>query len=166
MTGSNTHIEIEYDDKSNSSKDDSQRKELLWETREEVVIKKWIEEMKDQSKKHYLAGKKNKKLHEFITLPSIIIPVIASGLTPLLQPYVYVSTGLMLTVGILNGINGFINPAAKKEKHLNYEGLYNELVLDIEKELCKPKSMRIACDVYLEQISLKKANLDLSAPLL
>ena len=151
---------------SNSSKDNNFRKELLWEKREELVLKKWVENMRVQAKKHYIAGKKFKKIHEILMFPSIIIPVICSGLSPILQPYIYVSTGLMLSIGILNGISGFLNPSSKKEKHLSYVGLYNELVLDIEKELCKPKTMRIACDVYLEHISLKEINLDLSAPLL
>ena len=178
MKNSNIHTEdvllkietqlknIDEDDYSHSSKDNNFRKELLWEKREETTIREWCKEMKIQSGKHYKAGKKFKKIHELIMFPSIIIPVICSGLSPILQPYIYVSTGLMLSIGILNGISGFLNPSSKKEKHLSFEGLYNELVLDIEKELCKPKSMRIACDVYLEKISLKKTNLDLTAPLL
>ena len=154
------------EDNSISSKDDPNRKELLWEKREEDVVRKWVKEMREQSKKHYKAGKKHKRLHEWITIPSILIPVISSGLTPLLQPYPYVSTGLMLTVGVLTGINGFYGFASKKERHLNYEGLYSVLSTEIEKELCKPKKNRIACDVYLESISMKKTQLDLSAPLL
>ena len=160
------NVMIEGDDYSNSSKDDPNRKELLWEKREEDVVRNWVKEMKEQAKKHYKAGKKHKRLHEWITVPSILIPVISSGLTPLLQPYPYVSTGLMLTVGVLTGVNGFYNFASKKEKHLNYEGLYSVLSTEIEKELCKPKKNRIACDVYLESISMKKTQLDLSAPLL
>ena len=64
----NTHIEIDCEDdyKSNSSKDNSQRKELLWETREQNVIIDWKNEMKEQSKRHYTAGKKFKRLHEII----------------------------------------------------------------------------------------------------
>ena len=154
------------EDNSISSKDDPNRKELLWEKREEDVVRKWVKEMREQAKKHYKAGKKHKILHEWITIPSILIPVISSGLTPLLQPYPYVSTGLMLTVGVLTGINGFYGFASKKERHLNYEGLYSVLSTEIEKELCKPKKNRIACDVYLESISMKKTQLDLSAPLL
>ena len=165
------NVMIRSEDQSNadssvSSKDDPNRKELLWEKREEDVVRKWVKDMKEQAKKHYKAGKKNKRLHEWITVPSILIPVIASGLTPLLQPYPYVSTGLMLTVGVLTGVNGFYNFASKKEKHLNYEGLYSVLSIEIEKELCKPKKNRLACDVYLESISMKKTQLDLSAPLL
>ena len=166
MNDSSTHIEIDYDDNSNSSKDDSQRKELLWENREEQIIIDWKNNMKEQSKRHYAAGKKFKKLHEIITLPSIILPVIASGLTQLIQPYPYVASCIMLTIGILTGLNGFYSPATKKERHFNHEALYSILATEIEKELCKPKSMRIAADVYLEKISLKKNHLDSSAPVL
>ena len=176
MNDNNTHIEIDCEDlvlqdrdryhESNSSKDDSQRKELLWEEREQNVIIDWKNEMKVQSKMHHEAGKKFKRLHEIITLPSIILPVIASGLTQLIQPYPYVSSGIMLTIGILTGLNGFYCPAIKKEKHFNHEAMYSVLATEIEKELCKPKSMRIAADVYLEKISLKKNHLDSSAPVL
>lgn len=153
-------------DNSLSSKDNENRCEVLWDSKNEKVIKKWIEEMSDQANKHYKAGKKNKRLHELVTVPSILIPVIASGLTPILQPYMYISTGLMLLVGVLTGVNGFFNFASKKERHLSYEGLYSTLIIDIEKELSKHKRDRIAVDVYLENISMKKINLDLSAPLI
>ena len=153
-------------DSSVSSKDDPNRREVLWDSKNEKVIKKWIEEMAGQAAKHHKAGKKNKRLHEIITVPSILIPVIASGLTPILQPYPYISTGLMLTVGVLTGVNGFYNFASKKERHLSYEGLYSTLIIDIEKELSKHKRDRVAVDVYLENISMKKINLDLSAPLI
>lgn len=157
---------LKINSKSDISEDDSQRKELLWEDREQNVIINWKNQMTAQSKRHYAAGKKFKRLHEIITLPSIILPVIASGLTTLIQPYPYVSSAIMLTIGILTGLNGFYSPATKKEKHFNHEALYSVLATEIEKELCKPKSMRIAADVYLENISLKKNHLDSSAPIL
>jgi hypothetical protein len=151
---------------SDTSEDDINRKELLWEDRQERLIRSWVADMENKSKKHYIAGKKFKKMSELITLPSIIIPVVSSGLTQLIQPYPYAATGLMLTVGILNGINGFFNYSGKKEKHFNYEALYGGLATTINKEMCKPKSMRIACDVYLEYVSIEKNKLDSSAPLL
>lgn len=167
LHSTNAKINVMIDeDNSLSSKDDTTRREVMWDSKNENVIKKWIEEMREQANKHYKAGKKQKRLHEWITVPSILIPVIASGLTPILQPYPYISTGLMLTVGILTGINGFYNFASKKEKHLSYEGLYSTLIIDIEKELSKHKRDRLAVDVYLENISMKKINLDLSAPLI
>jgi hypothetical protein len=161
-----TDLRLKVNSKSDSSKDNESRKELLWESREEDLIIQWKNNMKAQSKRHYEAGKKFKQLHEIITLPSIILPVIASGLTQLIQPYPYVSSGIMLTIGILTGLNGFYCPAIKKEKHFNHEALYSVLATEIEKELCKPKYMRIAADVYLEKISLKKNHLDSSAPVL
>jgi hypothetical protein len=82
---------------SDTSEDDINRKELLWQEREEVVIRSWVADMETKSKKHYIAGKKFKKMSELITLPSIIIPVVTSGLTQLIQPYPYVTTALMLT---------------------------------------------------------------------
>ena len=149
-----------------TSEDDFNRKELLWQEREEVVIRDWVADMENKSKKHYIAGKRFKKMSELITLPAIIIPVVTSGLTQLLQPYPYVTTGLMLTVGILTGINGFFDYSGKKEKHFSYEALYGGLATTIEKEMCKPKRMRIACDIYLEHVSMQKNKLDSSAPLL
>jgi hypothetical protein len=161
------HVALKINSKSDiSSHDDSSRKELLWQEREEVVIRSWVADMENKSKKHYIAGKRFKKMSELITLPSIIIPVVTSGLTQLLQPYPYATTGLMLTVGILTGINGFFDYSGKKEKHFNYEALYGGLATTINKEMCKPKSMRIACDVYLEYVSMQKNKLDSSAPLL
>ena len=45
----NEDIRIDLEDVSDNSKDDENRKELLWEVREEELLKNWMEEMKSKS---------------------------------------------------------------------------------------------------------------------
>ena len=64
-----------------SSKDDMNRKELLWEKREEIVLYKWCEDCKIRSINHYDKGKCNKILYSILGIPPIIIPIVLGGVS-------------------------------------------------------------------------------------
>jgi hypothetical protein len=149
-----------------SSEDDFNRKELLWERRGEDLISSWCEKLKKSSIAHGKMGKVMKNRYTMVSLPAVIIPVVASSLSTVLQPYPLAMTGLMLTTSIFTGINSFFNYGKKEQKHFEYEASYQKLANEIEKELSKPKKHRTACDLYLQIILSEMNRLDGSAPVL
>jgi hypothetical protein len=101
-----------------------------------------------------------------VSMPAILIPVVASSLSNVLQPYPLAMSGAMLITSVFTGINGFFNLGGKTQLHFEFEYAYNKLSNEIEKELCKPKRHRIACDLYMQIILSEMNRLDASAPVL
>lgn len=157
-------IKVDITPPSTGSRDDDNRKELLWEHREEELLEKWKDEMYDNSKLHRKSGKKYKKLYVIFGVPATLIPIIMSGLTVPLEDYPLTQSLLMITTGILVGISTFFNLGKRFAQHFEYENRYGELAREIEKELKKPKRHRLACDVYMERVYLKYSGLNARAP--
>jgi hypothetical protein len=162
VTFAETNISIEPAN-SNSSVDHD-RRELLWESREERLIVIWKNHCQEKSKRHGVKARRKKLQYTIISIPAILIPLIMTGLNTILQEYMYVNIILMMLVSILTGINGFLNLGGQTAQNFQFEGLYSDLMLNIDQELCKPKSHRVACDVYLERVKCGISKLDLSAP--
>lgn len=159
----NDDIKIDLTPPSSNSKDDEHRKELLWETREEELLKDWMEEMKINSIKQGKKARQTKKLYALVGVPATLIPIVLSGLTSLeIEPLV--NSLLMITTGSLIGISTFFNLGKKFAQHFEYEHKYDELARELEKELKKPKRHRIACDVYMEKIYMTYNGLNARAP--
>jgi hypothetical protein len=159
-------IEGKSDSKNSSmsSNDDPDRKELLWESREEDLIHKWKKHCIIESRLHGEKARRVKKQYTALSIPAIILPLVLSGFSSLIQPYPLVNSITLMAVAILTGISGFFNLGGRCQKHFQYEGLYNDLALNIDSEMCKPKKARIACDLYLERVKNNVSKLDLSCP--
>ena len=111
-------------------------------------------------------GKIMKRRYTMVSLPAILIPLVASSLSTILQPYPIAMTGAMLTTSIFTGISGFFNYGAKTQLHFEYEYNYNKLSNEIDTEMSKKKRDRIACDLYLQIVLSEMNRLDSSAPVL
>lgn len=135
-----------------SSIDDDNRKELLWEKREEKVLLAWCEDCKDRSLQHDVKGKKNKLKFGLFGVPTMLIPIILGGISSVVpcNSLTY-SLGMMAT-GMFSGISVFFNFGKKEQEHFEYMNRFFELSNEIEAELSKPKRHRVACDVYMEKI--------------
>lgn len=156
-------IKVEITPLSSSSNDDVNRKELLWESREEELLQKWMDEMVINSKKQGLKARKTKKLYALLGVPATLLPIVLSGLSSLeIDPLT--NSLLMIATGSLIGISTFFNLGKKFAQHFEYEHKYDELARELQKELRKPKSHRIACDVYMEKIYMKYNSLNARAP--
>ena len=164
MTSDGEHITLKIDSQnSDTSSVDDVRKELMWEKREEYLLKKWLDDMLESSRKQGIAGRRTKKLYAIIGVPATLIPVIVGGLTSLnVDPIV--NSLMMITTGTLIGISTFFNLGKKFTEHFEYEYRYDEICKELEKELCKPKAHRISADVYMERIYMKYCSLNASAP--
>ena len=157
------NINVDITPPSNGSYDDETRKELLWEAREEQLLKKWMDEMFICSKKQGIKARHTKKLYALVGVPATLLPIVLSGLTSLeIEPLV--NSLLMITTGSLIGISTFFNLGKKFAQHFEYEHKYDELARELEKELKKPKKHRIACDVYMEKIYMTYNGLNARAP--
>jgi len=156
-------IKVDITPPSTGSRDDENRKELLWEEREEELLKIWMNEMVISSKKQGNKARQTKKIYALVGVPATLIPIVLSGLTSLeIEPLV--NSLLMITTGSLIGISTFFNLGKKFAQHFEYEHKYDELARELEKELKKPKRHRIACDVYMEKIYMTYNGLNARAP--
>ena len=156
-------IKVDITPPSSGSLDDENRKELLWEHREEDLLKKWMDEMFICSKKQGIKARQTKKIYALVGVPATLIPIVLSGLTTLeIDPLL--NSLLMIVTGTLIGISTFFNLGKKFAQHFEYEHKYDELAKELQKELNKPKRHRIACDVYMEKIYMTYNSLNARAP--
>ena len=158
------NLHQEENDSSTSSLDDADRHELLWTSKLEVRIKKWGDHCRAQSVGHGKKARNKKKLYQAVMVPSIIIPLVMTGIGDVLREHPHVNSAMMITVSVITGLNGFLGLSKASQNHFCHEGLYADLVLYIDGVLAKPKKGRIAADVMLERIRLSISKLDLSAP--
>jgi len=148
----------------NSSKDDPNRRELLWDRREEKIFQEWIKQSKEKVDFHKKKEKLCKMKNIILSVPCIVIPIISSGLSGILPCNSLENSILMMIVGILSCCNTFFNYGKKQEKHGIFSNRYFSLITEVESELSKPKRDRIACDVYLEKIKQMYNTLHLTEP--
>jgi hypothetical protein len=150
---------------SRSSEDNPQRKELLWEKREEVLLLKWKDETKTKGLQHHKKGGINKKLYYLFGIPNIIIPLVIGSLNGVVELGTLTLTCLMIASSIFAGVSTFMNFSRKSQLHFEFDAKYNELAVLIEKELSIPKAHRIAADVFLEKVQQKFNSLNNYAPI-
>jgi len=148
----------------NSSKDDPNRRELLWDRREEKIFHEWIKQSKAKVQIHKRKEKFCKMKNIIFSVPCIVIPIISSGLSGILPCNSLENSILMMIVGILNCINTFFDFGRKQEKHGIFANRYFSLITEVESELSKPKRDRVACDLYIEKIKQMYNNLHLTEP--
>ena len=158
--------DIELDITTPSSHDDEHRKELLWEKREEELIMKWIADCKVRSKKHSTKAKEYKIKYACIGLPSILIPIVLGGLSPVIQCHTLEYSLVLMSSGLFSGIGMFFNFGKKQVEHNTYSNQFFKFIKEVEAELSKPKSHCIACDVYIEKVKNEYNSLVLASPYL
>jgi hypothetical protein len=147
-----------------SSEDDINRKELLWEKREEQLLLKWGDNIKQKAIKHKSKALTNKKMYHIFSIPIIIIPLVIGGINGLVDIAPITFSILMIFSSIIAGVNTFFNYSKKSTLHFEFEAKYNELGISIEKELSIPKIHRTAADVFLEKIQGTYNHLNNYAP--
>lgn len=156
--------DIELDITPPSSLDDDARKELLWEKREEDIIMKWIDDCKIRSNKHGKKAKEYKVKYACVGLPSILIPIVLGGLSPVVQCHTLEYSLVLMLAGLFSGCLMFFNFGKKEMEHNTYSNKFFKLLNEVEAELSKPKRHRIACDVYIEKIKNEYNSLVLASP--
>jgi hypothetical protein len=151
---------------SNSSRDNQDRNEVLWEPRLDILCNKWRKDSIVRSENHDKKAKIHKQRFAVFSLPAIILPLVMSGLSNILVNYPLVSSSGMALTAILTGVNTFFNHSKKQTQHFEYSGRFFKLATDIETEMSKRKRDRIAADVFLERVSMDYNNLVFNSPAL
>jgi hypothetical protein len=146
------------------SLDDPHRIEMMWTKKNESLLTKWREEMNQKILHHHNKAKLNKTLFYTFGIPSILIPIVISGLTTELNDSPEILTYLLISSGLVSGINAFLNFQKKVALHEEYENRYDELQRLVQKILYTPKVSRVAADVVINDIYLKLCFLNSNAP--
>lgn len=147
------------------SEDDPLRKELLWQQREENHILTWVDRAEEKSVRHDQAGKRFKSKHHFFGSLSVLFPIVFSALSQVdLQSELPVTTIGFVVSSLLSATCAFFNFSGLCAQHLEFANRYEEYANQLKTELCKPKSGRIACDVFLARNEMQLNSLNRSAP--
>ena len=154
-------------DKSESSKD-IQRLEEEWTGENSEFFIKIQDEIIKRAKAHDVASHKNKKRYVYTAIPSMIIPILLTNLSIFcsMNTNEYIHPIGLSIVGIINVFQTILNFSKKTEQNNQYAGLYMDLANDIEKILIRKKRYRDPFDITLERITMRKQQLDASAPYL
>lgn len=138
-----------------SSMDDL-RTELAWEEREEILIQKWIDTCTTRETKHTKKARGVRLSYRILALLSIITPIVFSGVAQLKSecgPSLITTIGFVVT-GILTASHTFLNLGELMRSHFEYAAKYATLITEMDSEMCKPRSQRVACDVFLKRYEL------------
>ena len=155
-------------DKSESSSKDEPRMEEEWSGDKSEFFIKIQDEIIKKAKLHDEASHKNKKRYTYTAIPSMIIPILLTNLSIFCsgQTNEYIHPIGLSFVGIINVFQTILNFSKKTEQHNHHVGLYMDLANDIEKILIRGKRFRDPFDITLERITMRKQQLDSSAPYL
>ena len=145
------------------TQDDPDRHELLWTNRQEELFHTWRELCGERSVRHGVCAKRNKWRHRIISLCMILIPTCLSGITQVYSPPMLITFGF-ITNGILSGIQALFNFGGLYVLHNEFSAKYEDFKREMDTELIKPKSLRIACDVYLKSCEMELNALTRQAP--
>ena len=96
----------------------------------------------------------------------MLVPILTGSFSSQLTVSPLAQSVLMLCSGALSSISQFFDFSSRSQRHLEYEARYSELASEISVELVKPKSRRLACDVYLEHCLNARNRLGAGAPVL
>ena len=152
------------DTMSNSISIDGERVEMSWNEKIEELLKRWSEECNELSQRHHEASKRKKRIHYGFQIPIIITPFVlgfSSSFYGEEHDYNrYVNSYGNLILGIMSGINTFINYGGKHKEHENASNRYSEVCLDIESILIKHKKYREAADISIERFKQRIESLN------
>jgi hypothetical protein len=158
--------EILIPDENSDNSKDTERDEEKWDERKENYFKRMKDELLEQANKHNVCSHKNKKKYIYTSIPTMILPLILVNCSIFVNEYEYIQPIGLTIVSIINGFQTLLNFSKKKEIHNLYAGKYIELANDIDKILIRKKRYRESFDVVLERMTLKKQQLDDTAPYL
>lgn len=150
---------------SESSKDDDDRKIMIWTNKIETYLLEIRDKTTEHIKEHRRNYNKYKNFFYGINIPEAIILFVLSSLTMEYKNTNELLTNILtITAGILSLINAFIDPGKLYTQHIQYVHLYEELIQEIDIELVKSKKLRMDADLFLQKINSNYTNLNNKAP--
>ena len=147
-----------------TSLDDPDRRECEWTDTIDSTILRWGEDCQQKSHEHKSYAKINNVLHFAFALPAITLPLIAVWLDNWLTPSTTISANCLVAItSLLVAISSLCAFQKKQMLHEEHQARYHNLNTLIEKELCKHKRDRQACDVFIEKVMIKYNTLNKSS---
>lgn len=153
----------EVTEPSSSSKDDSQRRELLWNSRQEELIMAWRALSAERCLKHSTKARNYKFMHRLLAAVGIIVPASFSAITQYFPDPWLLAVGFIFTA-TLNGLQALFKWNTLLLQHNEFAAKYEDFGREIDSELIKPKSFRLACDVFTKVCEMKLNFLTRQAP--
>ena len=145
-----------------------------WNEKIENLIHEWKDLCRTKAKQHELAGYDFKRKNTIWGLPPVIVPIIMSPLSAVLESECdgqeiwkgYFTSTAFLIAGFFSGVYSFFGFGKKMEKHFSYSARYSDIVTEIEAEMIKETKWRIPADVFMTKIKMNIENLSGSEPVL
>lgn len=89
--------------------------EMMWGHKQELQVVKWKEEAHEKVVEHKKKYKKLKCYHLMMTIPTIIVPIVASSMADM------ITVRSMVVMMVVTGLNSFLNFSKKQEAHSQFE---------------------------------------------
>jgi hypothetical protein len=115
---------------------------------------------------HDRAMRRSKCKYTVFGLPSMLVPLIAGGISEYLtEETEWVRSAALIVTAVNSGIMQFFNFGSKQSQHNESAGRYQELADMVKMELSKPSAFRVSCDVFMERVFVKYQYINSSAPI-
>lgn len=140
-----------------------------WTDEVETFLLNIKERSTKHSENHINSGYHKKKLNIIFTIPPIIIPAF---MTPIAAEFSeenwlqVLSPIVFAFVAVASALATYFSYAKKSEQHFQYAANYNDLVTDIEEQLCRPADKRRDANTFMTSIMTKFDSFGMHAPIL
>lgn len=135
-----------------------------WNDRIEDQLIKWKEKCVELSNIHELAGYKIKSNHNFFGLPPIIIPLVMTYVSQLMDNETKINGMMFLVSGISGAVYKWLNLGEKYTLHFQYASKYQDLIYRINSELSRGRTFRRPADVFLTEMMSSMNHLNQTSP--
>ena len=146
------------------------REEEQWGKQNELYMNMMITVCKNRAAQHEQAGYYFKGKNTNWGLPLVLVPVIMSPISVLIDGFddvsKYINAVAFMTTGVLGGVVSFFKYGEKMSNHFNFSTRYSDIVTDIESELVKGRNYRMQLDVFSTRIKMMVDNLANTEPTL
>jgi hypothetical protein len=140
------------------TKKDIDRKDEKWGDRNESYTRYLINLCNNKLNQHNQAGYYFKKKNTRWGLSMVLLPVIMSPVSILVEKYpinTYVNATAFILTGILSATVNFYKYGEKMSNHFNYSSRFEDIKTDLEVELVKERPFRSAYDVFSTKIHMR-----------
>jgi hypothetical protein len=146
------------------------RVEEKWSIRNERYMHAMIALCRNKSSQHENAGYTFKKKNTYWGLPLVILPVIMSPVSLMVdsdkEVSKYINAVAFMITGIVGGVYSFFKFGEQMSNHFNFSARYADIVSDIELELVKGRDFRTQLDVFYTRIHMLVDNLSATEPVI
>ena len=123
--------------------------EITWFQRLDDMVFTWCERAEKQSREHVVTADTYMYMHKFCGVSNICVNILCMGCS---QDMSWIG---FLLVGLLSGVCAFVNFAEVSKSHAKCSRDFDELIVLIQVEMCKPTRSRREYCVFLERIEIQ-----------